>query len=316
MAPGDIYEATDLTDVYYVDTGMYDTEEFGSVYCIDAEEPALVDTGIGTNYEYIEDLLEEVGVDRHDRLHILPTHVHLDHAGGAGFLAEDYPNAEVYVHEIGAPHLADPSRLVKGTKRAVGKQWEYYTEPKPIPEDHIIELEGGETLDLGDRSLDVYHAPGHAPHQVIFHDPEDNAVYTADAAGIYVPSEDAILPTSPPPNFDLEKVVADAKFIKQLDPDVLCFGHFGAVGGESGGVGGPDARGDPQAYLDEYIQTIQDWVADIEATWQELADEDAVVAHFEERAPMLDVWGERKATTETAMNVRGVLHYLKSTEEK
>ena len=314
MAAGDIYEATDLTDVYYVDTGMYDTEAFGAVYCIDAEEPALVDTGIGTNYEYIETLLDEVGVDRNDRLHILPTHVHLDHAGGAGFLAADYPNAEVYVHEIGAPHLADPTRLVKGTKRAVGIQWEYYTEPKPIPEDHIIELAGGETLDLGDRTLDVHHAPGHAPHQVIFHDTSDDAVYAADAAGIYVPSEDVVLPTSPPPNFDLDQVVADAELIKDLDPDVLCYGHFGPVGGESGGVGGTDARGNVQTYLDEYIDVIEDWVADVDAKRRELADDDAVVAHFEERAPMLDVWGERKATTETAMNVRGVLHYLKSNE--
>jgi len=315
MAPGDVYEATDLTDVYYVDTGMYGTPKYGAVYCIDAAEPALVDTGIGTNYEYIEGLLDEVGVDREAPLHILATHVHLDHAGGAGFLAEDYPNADVYVHEIGAPHLADPSRLVKGTKNAVGEQWEYYVDPKPVPEDRIVELSGGETLDLGDRELDVHHAPGHAPHQVIFHDPEDEAVYAADAAGIYVPQVDQVEPTSPPSNFDLEQVVADAERIKSLDPEVLCYAHYGPAGGESGGVGGPDARADAQVYLDEYIDVIQAWVDDIEAVWRENADDTAVVEHFAERAPMEGVWGEQKASAETAMNVRGVLRYLKTRED-
>jgi len=111
MAIGDVYDAENCADVHYVDTGMYDVPEYGSVYVVDAERPALVDTGIGARYEGILDAMAEVGVAPADLEAIAITHVHLDHAGGVGYLVEECPNATVYVHEIGAPHLVDPTRL-------------------------------------------------------------------------------------------------------------------------------------------------------------------------------------------------------------
>ncbi|MFW5937354.1 MAG: MBL fold metallo-hydrolase [Halanaeroarchaeum sp.] len=303
MAPGDVFEVEAATDVYYVDTGMYDTPEYGAVYIVDAERPAVVDTGIGTNREYIFDALETVGIDLVDLEVIAPTHVHLDHAGGTGFLADAAPNAEVYVHEIGAPHLVDPGRLVAGTKNAVGDQWEFYVEPEPVPEDRITELADGDVVDLGDRELETIHAPGHAPHQVIFHEATDDAVYVADAAGIWVPSIEAIRPTSPPSNFDFEQVLADVETIESLDPDLLLYPHFGPVDEE------------PLAVLAEYERVVTDWVESIEARFEALEDEDAVVEHFVAADEMESVWGERKARAETGMNVRGVLRYLKTRGE-
>ena len=303
MAPGDVFEVESATDVYYVDVNMYDTPEYGAVYIIDAERPAVVDTGIGSNRDYIFDALETVGIDLADLAVIAPTHVHLDHAGGTGFLAEAAPNAEVYTHEIGAPHLVDPSRLVKGTKAAVGEQWEYYAEPVPVPEDRITELTDGDVIDLGDRELETIHAPGHAPHQVIFHDETDSAVYVADAAGIWVPATEEIRPTSPPSDFDLEQVLDDVATIEALEPDVLLYPHFGPV--ESA----------PLEVLAEYERVITEWVGAIEERFEALGDEDAVVEHFVETNEMEDVWGERKARTETGMNVRGVLRYLKTRGE-
>ena len=300
MAPGDVFEVESLADVYYVDTGMYDTAEYGAVYIIDAERPAVVDTGIGTHHDRVIDAIESVGIDIEDLEVIAPTHVHLDHAGGAGFLAEAAPNAEVYVHEIGAPHLADPTRLVEGTKAAVGEQWQFYAEPKPVPEDRITELTDGDVVDLGDRELEAVHAPGHAPHQVVFHDPDAAAVYVADAAGIYVPSLDAIRETSPPPNFDLELVLDDVATIRDLEPEVLLYPHFGPVAEE------------PSATLDEYERVIVEWVDAVEEQVTALEDEDAVVEYFVEHNEMADTWGELKAQAETGMNVRGVLRYLKS----
>lgn len=139
-------------------------------------------------------------------------------------------------------------------------------------------------------------------------------MYVADAAGIYVPQLDRVEPTSPPSNFDLDQVVEDATFVRSLDPEVLCYPHYGPVGGETGGVGGPDARADALAYLDEYVEVTREWVAAIEAEWERLGDESAVIDHFVERTEMDAVWGDRKATAETRLNVRGVLQYLKGME--
>ena len=295
MAIGDVYEATvgDCTDIYYVDTGMYDVPEYGSVYVLDTERPAVVDTGIGTNYERVLDTMAEVGIAPEELEVIAVTHVHLDHAGGAGFLAEACPNATVYVHEIGARHLVDPSLLWEGTKGAVGDQFEFYTEPEPVPEDRIVELTDGDTVSLGDRDLEARHAPGHAPHQVVFHDAAIDAVFTGDAAGIYTPSSDELHVTSPPVNFDLDQALADIEMIRDLDPETLLYAHFGPA---------PTAD-----RLETYAEILTEWVAAIEDQRAKLGDDDAVIEHFADPVETPAVWGERKAKAETAMNVRGVL---------
>ncbi len=289
------------TDLYYLDTGMYDTANYGAVYVIDAERPAVVDTGIGTNREYLFDALEELNVVPDL---ILPTHVHLDHAGGAGFLAEAFPDATVMTHEIGVPHLVDPGRLVEGTRAAVGEQWRYYVEPEPIPEDRIEPLSGGETLDLGDRALDVHHAPGHAPHQVFFHDRGDDVVFTADAAGVYVPQLDEVRQTSPPSAFNMDACHEDVDAIRALDPRILCFGHFGP-------------REFDDDFLAEYKRTLLEWVEAVKRKREELGDDEAVVEHFAAHAQerFVDCWGERKARAEERLNARGVLAYLDYVEE-
>lgn len=298
MGVGDVREITtgDCTDLYYVDTGMYGTDEYGAVYILDDDRPALVETGIGTNHDLILAALEAVGIDREDLEVIAVSHIHLDHGGGAGFLAEACPNAEVYVPAVGAPHLIDPSRLVAGTKEAVGDQWEFYAEPKPVPEERVTAIEDGDVVDLGTHELRVHEAPGHAPHQVVFEDPANDAIFTADAAGIWVPSVETLKETSPPPQFDLEGCLEDARMLQDLDRSVLLYTHFG-----------PRRAGDA---LEAYETVLTDWVEAVEDKRQELVDDEAVIEYFAEATEMADVWGERKATEEAAMNVRGVLAYL------
>lgn len=298
MAIGDVTTVTvgDCTDLHYVDTGMYDAPNFGSVYILDAERPAIVDSGIGTEYERVLDAMERVGVAPADLELVALTHVHLDHAGGAGFLAEACPNATVAVHESGARHLVDPDRLVAGTKAAVGEQWQHYTEPEPVPEDRIRELTDGDELDLGDRRFRVHHAPGHAPHQVVFENPAESTVFTGDAAGIYVPGHDAVIETTPPSNFDLEQCLEDTRTIAALDPSVLCYGHFGA------------ARADGR--LAGYRETLREWVDRVAETRSELGDDEALADHFAAETDLVDVWGEQKARAEARLNVRGVCGYL------
>lgn len=301
MAIGDVFEIEGCSDLYYVDTGMYDTKEYGAVYLLDAEQPALIDTGIGTRYENILDALSEVGIAREELAYILPTHVHLDHAGGAGFLAAECENATVKTHDIGVPHLVDPSRLIAGTKAAVEDQWEYYAEPKPVPEQRIEGLTDGDEIDCGDHTIDTYHAPGHAPHQVMFHDRTIDALFTADAAGIWVPSVERIRQTSPPSNFDLEGCLADIETIRKISPEILCFGHFGP-------------REYEDALMDEYARVLREWVGTIEVKRAELDSDEAVIEHFVAESDMADVWSERKVRAEERLNVRGVLAYLDSHE--
>ena len=297
MAIGELYSVDAASGVHYVDVGVHGVPDYGSVYVVDAAEPAIVDTGTGRNHDLVLDALAELDIAPDDVRHVLLTHAHLDHAGGAGYLAEVCPNATVRLHEAGAPHLVDPERLVAGTKKAVGDQWAFYADPVPIPEARVDSLVGGDEIDLGDRSLSVHHAPGHAPHQTTFFDPDDGVLFTGDAAGIHVPGRDTLKETSPPPQFDLEGCLDDVRAIEAIDPDTLCFGHFGSV-----------------AYRPElmtmYKRTLVEWVEAVRRKRAELGDDDAVRGHFADTTDLAEEWSGRKARAEERLNAGGVLTAL------
>ena len=297
MAPGDL-TAIDDRPIYYVDTGMYDVAGYGSVYILDTDRPALVDTGLGTNRQYIVDALDELGVE--DLAYIIPTHAHLDHAGGAGFLAERFPEAEVLTHERAVRHLVDPERLVEGTKAAVGEMWTYYTEPKPVPEDRIRGLGDGDSVDLGSLSLTAHEAPGHAPHQHVL-ETDTGVVFTADAAGLYVPGRDEIRVTSPPPQFDVHQCLDDVSMLQSLDPELLCFAHFGP-------------RSYDERLLDGYKRSLVEWVEAVRQRRAELADDAAVIGHFAAHTEFSEIWGDEKGREEAKLNTRGALAFLDHTE--
>ena len=298
MGRGDIHEVTagDGSDLYYVDVGLFDTPEYGSVYVLAGEEPALVDTGTGHSHEVVLDALAELGIDRSALSAILLTHVHLDHAGGASPLAAACPNADVYVHASGAQFLRDPERIWTGTKAVVGDRIEYYREPEPIPDERIVELGDDDRVELGDRTLDVHRAPGHAFHQVVYHDRGSDGVFTADAAGVYVPALDRPRPTSPPPGFDLAACLDDVAMLADLEPTALYYGHFG-----------DRPTGDNLAV---YRERLRSWVDAVAAKQQELGDDEAVKQYFAEQTETGDVWSGAHARGEERMNVAGVLHYL------
>ncbi|AXR79562.1 MBL fold metallo-hydrolase [Natrarchaeobaculum sulfurireducens] len=302
MEPGDVSEVTidGCSDLYYVDTGMYDTAGYGAAYVLDADRPAIVEAGIGTNYEYLLEALDEIGIDSEALEVVAVTHIHLDHAGGAGFLVEACPNADVYVPSVGAGLLAEPSRLVAGTKAAVGDQWQYYVEPEPIPDDRIVEIDDGDVIDLGNHELHVHGAPGHAFHQVIFDDPVNETVFTGDAAGIWIPDLERIKETSPPSDFDLEECLDDLETIRELDPNVLCYTHFGPR----------DVSDDLDEVLDEYATVLTEWVEAVDAKREELEADRAVIDYFVSNASLPGAWNERKVRAEAELNTRGVLDSL------
>jgi glyoxylase-like metal-dependent hydrolase (beta-lactamase superfamily II) len=157
---------------------------------------------------------------------LLLTHIHLDHSGGAGALARRWPEVEVYVHEIGAPHLADPEKLLRSAERLYGdRMQELWGEVLPVPEQNLHTLSGGEQL-FGFR---VAYTPGHASHHVSFFHTDSGRAFVGDVAGVRIPPCDLTLPPTPPPDIDIEAWLASLDTVAEWQPQSLGITHFDAV---------------------------------------------------------------------------------------
>ncbi len=211
----------------YTDVHMMGVEGFGAIYLIDEEEKAIVETGTSNDVRAILDAVREFGLTPTDIRHVIVSHVHLDHAGGAGFLLKEMPNATVYVHERGYKHLVDPSRLVASAGQALQTMASEFGTMTPIAEKRLRAVKDGEALDLGGRVLRFYDSPGHAPHQLTVLDERNRCVYTGDAAGLYFPADEILIPIAPPPSFDLEDNLATFRRLLALKPRALLFSHYG-----------------------------------------------------------------------------------------
>jgi glyoxylase-like metal-dependent hydrolase (beta-lactamase superfamily II) len=214
-----------------IDTNMFGRQGLTSAYLLEAVEPALVETGPTTSVEALVQGLASLGVGAHDLAHIVVTHIHLDHAGGAGALAPRFPRATVWVHERGAPHLADPDRLVASAARIYGEQRlrELFGPVHPVAPERLRAISDGDRIRLGDRSLNVLYTPGHAGHHVALLDDRTRGVFVGDALGVFLPDVGVLRPATPPPEFDLELAVSSVERIQGTNPSVILFSHFGPV---------------------------------------------------------------------------------------
>lgn len=159
---------------------------------------------------------------------LLLTHIHLDHAGGAGELVRRWPSLPVYVHERGAPHMADPSRLVASASRLYGDEMErLWGAVVPVPEANLKPLSGGERV-LG---FEVAYTPGHASHHVSYYHPASGRAFVGDTAAIRIPPFEYVLPPTPPPDIDLEAWNRSLDLVGDWGPESLALTHFGAVEG-------------------------------------------------------------------------------------
>lgn len=193
---------------------------------------ALVDPGPTTTLEGLKGQLASRGIALRDVRQILLTHIHLDHAGGVGALLEDCPSAELIVHQRGAGHMIDPSRLMASATRLYGADMErLWGEMRPVPAGRVRSLEGGERLEVGGRTLDVAYTPGHASHHVSYFDRSSGVAFVGDVAGIRRGNGNYILPPTPPPDIDLEAWRRSADVILAWQPDTLFLTHFGAFHG-------------------------------------------------------------------------------------
>ncbi|MBE3570453.1 MAG: MBL fold metallo-hydrolase [Bacillales bacterium] len=226
--PQDLGYGISLLDV--MDLGR---EKRTGTYVIQEEKLTIIETSASPSIPYLLQGLEELGLKAADIQYIIVTHIHLDHAGGAGLLLEKCPNAKVIVHPRGKRHLVDPQRLIQGAKAVYGEKFEEFFEPVlPIPEERLIVKQDGETLEIGyDRVLTFLDTPGHAYHHFSIYDPKSNGIFTGDTVGIiYNPLLDGIdfyLPTTSPNHFNPEAMLKSADRIENLGISRIYFGHFG-----------------------------------------------------------------------------------------
>jgi glyoxylase-like metal-dependent hydrolase (beta-lactamase superfamily II) len=223
-------------------------------YVVDTPDgPALFDCGPSTCVEQLRAGLRERGLALTDLRHLLLSHIHLDHAGAAGVLVREHPALQVHVSEIGAPHLVDPSRLESSARRLYGDTFdELWGELAPVPEENVHVV--------GDRvlGLECFPTPGHASHHVCYLD-GDGTLYAGDAAGVRIQPHRAVLPPTPPPEFDLDAWLATLDEIERCAPARLALVHFGVAD-------------DVERHLTELRTRLVDWVALDGVTEEEFAE--------------------------------------------
>jgi glyoxylase-like metal-dependent hydrolase (beta-lactamase superfamily II) len=189
---------------------------------------AIIDPGPGSTLETLRQQLRARGIGVGDLDAVLLTHIHLDHAGATGALARENPRLAVYVHAKGAPHMIDPSKLLASAARLWPNELQVlFGETIPVPAENLRILEGGETLTLGSRKLEVVYTPGHASHHVSYFDHKEGVAFVGDTAGIRIEGRSYVMPATPPPDIDLS--IWDASFAAILarKPSRLFLTHFG-----------------------------------------------------------------------------------------
>jgi glyoxylase-like metal-dependent hydrolase (beta-lactamase superfamily II) len=184
---------------------------------------ALQDCGPATCVVELKNRLTDRGLELHDLRHLLLSHIHLDHAGAAGTLVREHPALQLHVSEIGAPHLVDPERLERSARRLYGDEFDtLWGELVPVPEANI-HVVGTDVL-----GLECFPTPGHASHHVCYLD-GDGTLYAGDATGVRIQPSRAVLPPTPPPEFDLEAWQTTLDEIERHEPERLALIHFGVA---------------------------------------------------------------------------------------
>jgi glyoxylase-like metal-dependent hydrolase (beta-lactamase superfamily II) len=257
------------------------------VICCWEVDGALVDPGPESS---LPNLVDAIG-DEPPRA-VLLTHIHLDHAAATGAMVRRWPGLEVYVHERGAPHLIDPSKLLASAERLYGDQMQrLWGEIVPVPEANVRALSGGEQV-LGMR---VAYTPGHASHHVCYFHEESGTAFTGDVAAVRIPPANYVVPPTPPPDIDIETWVRSIETVEGWHPQRLALTHWGPVE-------------DPAAHL----ATVRERLHEEAGLARDLSEEEYERRHRErlaERVPDPDTAAELLQAVPPEYQWRGLHRY-------
>ncbi|MDH3616566.1 MAG: MBL fold metallo-hydrolase [Gammaproteobacteria bacterium] len=237
MTPGNSAQITTLDDgIFAVDTEYLRPLQDASHLIVEDGRGAFVDTGNNDSVPLLLDALHQQDLDAADVDFVFLTHIHLDHAGGAGLLMQRLPNARCVIHPRGAPHMISPEKLIKGTEAVYGvaRTRELYGEIRPIDEQRVVVAEDGQWVDFCGREMQTLFTEGHARHHYCLNDPASRGVFTGDNFGISYRELDTargefIYPTSTPASFDPREAHKSVDRIMACNPEQVYLTHYSRV---------------------------------------------------------------------------------------
>lgn len=225
-------------DIWQVDVEERGIPGWTSVYFLKGEGDSgwmLLETGAASSAEKLITAAACIGISPAELRYIGVTHIHVDHAGGLGVISRYFKNAEIWVHERGKKHLADPTRLIAGSLAVYGaEKMRQYGEVLPVAAERIIPAREGTIIPLGERLIEVWETPGHARHHICFYDRKTRGLFSGDTVGVYAPRLSRLThlpvtrPATPGPDFHSDLMLKDLYRIFCSDVQVIYFTHFGA----------------------------------------------------------------------------------------
>lgn len=232
-------------------------------YVINEDELTIIETGPSPSIQYIKKGLDTLGLSLEQVKYIIVTHIHLDHAGGAGLLIKECPNAKVVVHPRGERHLVDPHKLVAGARAVYGDSFSELFDPiYPIEKERLLVKDEGDTLKIGPHcTLTFLNTPGHAKHHFSIYDPVSNGLFTGDTVGIRYDQLvddgiDLFLPSTSPNHFNPNDMHDSINRISDMNLDRIYYGHFGMTESPKG------ALKQVANWLDIFMEISEDVVAE------------------------------------------------------
>ena len=226
--------------VLAVDSGLF-RDRMACCYIVEHDsEAVIVEAGGHVGAERLLMVLQQRQIAPEDVRFVIVTHVHLDHAGGAGLLMEALPRAELLVHPRGARHMVDPSKLEAGARAVYGDEMyeRTYGHLLPVPVNRVREMGDGESVDWQGRRLRFIHTPGHASHHFCIRDDQTNGWFTGDTFGLSYRELDTdkgpfVFPTTTPIDFDPDALRHSIGRLLEADPEWMYMTHYGRVGSPS-----------------------------------------------------------------------------------
>jgi len=300
--------ATKLSDfTYLIDLKTAGYENFIAAYVLKEDKVAVIETGPASSIPNLLAGLQEIGIPNEAVDYVMVSHIHIDHAGGAGTLLENLPNAKLLLHKRGASHMVNPEKLWIHSREALREIVDLYGPIQPVPENRIVIQEDGTIIDLGEHvKLQVIETLGHASHHQSFYEKESRTLFLGDAGGIYLEKLDAVIPTTPPP-LRLEMKLGSLEKLIRLEPKLLCYTHFGQAD-------------NAVSRLQAYAEQLKLWAKIVSGSTERNDDSETVYTKIMEQDPSMkraEEFIRRHVMLRQSVvlqSVRGFIQYFKKNQ--